>query len=50
MPTMTATMAIAETAMATATAAVMMLLLPPTAAIQGRQLDDGDLTATMGQQ
>ncbi len=54
---MMATMAMGEKAMATATSTAMML--PPlptetmsmmaTAAIQGRQLDNGDLTTTMGQ-
>jgi hypothetical protein len=54
---MTATMAMGETVMATATATAMMLPPLPTetmsmmtmAAIRGQQLDNGDLTTTMGQ-
>jgi hypothetical protein len=56
-PTMMATMMMAETAMVTATAAGMTPPLPQMATmsmttmvvIQGRQLDDSDLTTTMGQ-
>ncbi len=54
---MMAAMAMAETGTATAMATAMMLpplltatmLMTTTAAIQGRQLDDGGLTTTMGQ-
>jgi hypothetical protein len=55
---MMATMAMGEMATATATATAMMPLLLPmetmlmttTAAIQGQQLDNGNLTKMMGQQ